>query len=144
MSIHSAYNHQQYLKHRDKILIRHKEWGRKHSEERKKYYKEWRLANKDKEQEKQKRHNKKSRLEVLTFYSGNPPKCQCCNEKTLEFLTIDHINNDGRKHRKETKTTLVKWIRKNNFPKGFQILCYNCNCAKGVYGECPHQGSTFS
>ena len=28
---------------------------------------------------------------------------------------------------------------KNNFPKGFQILCHNCNIAKGHYGKCPHE-----
>ena len=25
---------------------------------------------------------------------------------------------------------LHKWIIENNFPKGFQILCHNCNYAK--------------
>ena len=34
---------------------------------------------------------------------------------------------------------LQKWIIENNFPKGFQILCHNCNVAKGLYGECPHE-----
>ena len=34
---------------------------------------------------------------------------------------------------------LGQWIKKNNFPKGFQILCHNCNVAKGIYGECPHE-----
>ena len=37
------------------------------------------------------------------------------------------------------KTVLLKWIIKNNFPKGFQILCHNCNSAKAVYGKCPHE-----
>jgi hypothetical protein len=26
----------------------------------------------------------------------------------------------------------------NEFPDGFQVLCHNCNLAKGYYGECPH------
>ena len=34
---------------------------------------------------------------------------------------------------------VVRWITKNNSPKGFQILCHNCNMAKGFYGKCPHQ-----
>ena len=27
---------------------------------------------------------------------------------------------------------LRNWIIKNNFPKGFQVLCHNCNYAKGI------------
>ncbi len=34
---------------------------------------------------------------------------------------------------------LNQWLITNNFPKGFQILCWNCNYAKGVFGECPHK-----
>ena len=36
-------------------------------------------------------------------------------------------------------STLHKWIKDNNFPDGFQILCHNCNQAKGYYGICPHE-----
>ncbi len=37
---------------------------------------------------------------------------------------------------------LHKWVIENNFPKGFQILCHNCNYAKGIKrnkNKCPHQ-----
>ena len=38
-------------------------------------------------------------------------------------------------------TSLLVWIVKNNFPKGFQILCHNCNLAKGYSknNKCPHE-----
>ena len=36
---------------------------------------------------------------------------------------------------------LSVWMIKNNFPKGFQVLCHNCNLAKGFYGKCPHEKS---
>lgn len=75
------------------------------------------------------------RLKVLTHYGM---KCQCCGEAQLEFLAVDHINNDGCLHRKTTKLNIYDWIIKNNFPRGFQILCHNCNMAKGFYGYCPH------
>jgi len=97
-------------------------------------------------EEQQKRYNKKRRLynrklrlEIIKAY-GN--ECACCGEKTLEFLAIDHINGSGKKHRKElraTGTNLNSWLKKNNFPKGYQILCHNCNLAKGFYGKCPHK-----
>ena len=85
------------------------------------------------------------RAEVLAAYGG---KCECCGEATPEFLTIDHIYNDGNNHRKEGQYTregtpgpsLYRTLRKEGFPKGrVQILCWNCNCAKGKYGSCPHQ-----
>jgi len=77
---------------------------------------------------------------IIEAYGG---KCTCCGETTLEFLTIDHINNDGaedrRQNGKKSGGKLYRWLIKNNFPKEeYQLLCYNCNCAKGFFGYCPH------
>ncbi len=77
---------------------------------------------------------------IIEAYGG---KCTCCGETTLEFLTIDHINNDGaedrRQNGKKSGGKLYRWLIKNNFPKeDYQLLCYNCNCAKGFFGYCPH------
>ena len=92
---------------------------------------------------------KKTRLVCLIFYGGNPPKCACCNEAMYQFLGIDHINGGGNKHRKTLSLsgkkstfggqTVYRWLINNNFPDGFQVLCHNCNLAKGYYGECPHK-----
>lgn len=86
---------------------------------------------------------KKHRKEVLDHY-GN--KCNCCGETEQDFLTIDHINNNGAKHRIEIKNSggrqFYAWIIRNNFPKDLQILCWNCNCGKQYYGlgiQCPHK-----
>ena len=38
--------------------------------------------------------------------------------------------------------SLINWIIENNYPKGFQILCHNCNVAKGLIGNdntCTHE-----
>ena len=83
---------------------------------------------------------KKIRLKVLNHYSNGTMKCACCNERCLKFMTIDHINNDGSKHRKIIKMDITSWLYKNNYPIGFQILCMNCNWGKGRnHGVCPHQ-----
>lgn len=37
------------------------------------------------------------------------------------------------------KENIPWWLRRNNYPNGFQVLCHNCNMAKGFYGKCPHQ-----
>jgi hypothetical protein len=77
------------------------------------------------------------RNKVLEFYGG---KCACCGETENHFLTIDHINGGGNKHRKEIKgRSLYVWLANNDYPEGFQVLCYNCNMSKGHYGICPHQ-----
>src|SRR3990167_3000853 len=78
----------------------------------------------------------KLRQECLQRY-GN--KCICCGENHLEFLALDHKNNDGKEHRKQIKGRLIyEWAKNNNYPAIQQILCHNCNLAKGFYGRCPH------
>jgi hypothetical protein len=76
------------------------------------------------------------RAEVIAHYGG---KCACCGETELKFLSIDHIDGGGNQHRKETSLTMSEWVWANGFPDGFQVLCYNCNMAKALYGSCPHQ-----
>lgn len=89
-----------------------------------------------------KRYRLRCRLAVFRFYSKGTMACNCCGEKTYEFLCIDHINGGGRKERlndpQKKGSGLYSWIIKNGFPGGFQILCHNCNMAKGFYVECPH------
>ncbi len=68
-------------------------------------------------------------------------KCKCCGEENWEFLTIDHINGGGTKHRKDLGggTSFFKWLRDNSFPKEFRVLCINCNFSMGRFGYCPHK-----
>lgn len=80
--------------------------------------------------------------ELVFSHYGN--KCMCCGETMKEFLTIDHINNDGAEHRRKINmksgSRIYIWIVKNGFPKDLQILCWNCNCGKRVNkGICPHK-----
>lgn len=85
---------------------------------------------------------KEKRLMVLRFYSkSETPFCNCCKENELIFLAIDHIEEDGASHRRQlaTRSRIVDWIIKNNYPKKFQVLCHNCNAAKGISGKCPHK-----
>lgn len=88
--------------------------------------------------QKSREYNRKLRDEVFAAYGGY--RCKCCGEKTPEFLQIDHINNDGAEHRRILGTTSIYyWLKKAGFPKGFQVLCANCNYAKARYGYCPHR-----
>lgn len=95
--------------------------------------------------ENSKRAHRKLKDAALNAYGG--PRCVCCGESLVEFLTIDHVNNDGAAHRREIFTqsgrpgggsNFYNWLRRNNYPSGYRVLCYNCNCARGAYGYCPH------
>jgi hypothetical protein len=80
------------------------------------------------------RHHK-LRLEVLLAYGG---QCQCCQEKRHKFLAIDHVDPKTKQGKRECGTALYRKCKLQNYPEQFQILCHNCNMAKGLYGECPH------
>lgn len=122
-----------------------RKWRREHPEEHRKDVKRWAKAHPKRRREivrkSQKKRSWELRLKALTHYGGNPPKCVCCGESEIKFLTIDHIHNDGKKQRRihGIGYYFYKWLEKNNYPKGFQVLCMNCNCAKAWYGKCPHE-----
>lgn len=78
--------------------------------------------------------------QVLEHYGT---KCACCEQDGPIFLTVDHIDGNGEKHRKEIKkygSGFYRWLIDQNFPCGFQILCYNCNMGRHRNGGiCPHK-----
>ena len=66
----------------------------------------------------------RAKRETLSHY-GNC-LCACCGESEMEFLSIDHIHGGGRKHRQELGIgSIYVWLRQQNFPNGFQVLCMN-------------------
>jgi hypothetical protein len=78
--------------------------------------------------------------EVLRHYS---PDLKCACKKCpypypgIEFLSLDHIDGKGE-HGRSIRRVLYQWVKNNKFPKGFQVMCYNCNLAKREHSECPH------
>jgi hypothetical protein len=72
-------------------------------------------------------------------------KCNCCGECDTRFLTLDHVQNDGFEQRKEMSQRQIISDAINSFnPSKYQILCYNCNCAKNANGGiCPHKDKTL-
>lgn len=76
---------------------------------------------------------------VVRHYGG---KCACCGEKDIRFLTIDHVNNDGREHRRLIgRSSLYLWLLRYDFPDTYELqcLCFNCNFGKNHNGGvCPH------
>ncbi len=83
------------------------------------------------------------KLDVIKAYGG---KCKCpggCSVTEIDWLTIDHIDGGGIRHRKELKMlgqSFYRWLRDHGFPKKeFRLLCYNCNMSRGHLGKCPHE-----
>lgn len=90
----------------------------------------------------------KNRLEALQGIAGSKkPKCVCCGEKELVFLTFDHIKGGGVQHRKQYKNApTYKIVRSIKHHTGkwatddFRILCNNCNLATHILkGTCIHE-----
>ena len=101
--------------------------------------------------------NDKQRLVILQKYSkllsnSDIPCCNCCGlNSNIQFLAIDHIAGKEEMdsepelvklgyRSKFANSALKKWIVDNNFPKGFQILCHNCNLTKSFpknNNKCP-------
>lgn len=117
-----------------------KKWRKKNKEKLKEYRKELYSKHHEKWSENNKRKYVERRKLVIEKY-GN--KCNCCGEKNIYFLTIDHINNDGFIHRKKYQGNMFDWARKNNYPKSLRVLCLNCNGARQYHGGiekiCPHK-----
>ena len=106
--------------------------------------KKWNQDNMDKHNQSNRESNHRLTNEVIDAYGG---KCKCCGETRREFLSIDHIDGNGNKQKREIgvrdSAGLYRWLRQNNYPEGFQVLCFNCNMGKRNYSVCPYNEKIF-
>ena len=84
-------------------------------------------------------HEWKQRLKIEVFKAYSPElKCQNPNcavpggMKDVRALSIDHIQGGGCKERRERGASFAfyMWLKENNFPSGYQVLCMNCQFIK--------------
>jgi transcription elongation factor Elf1 len=95
---------------------------------------DWRQNNREWALRAQRECNRKLKDMAYAAYGGY--RCACCGETEEVFLSIDHVKNDGWVRCRQ----IYKWLAKNSWPDGFQILCMNCNFGKYRNGgTCPHQ-----
>ncbi len=148
------YSFQKYCSKKCGQWVAFKRWSRKNKRNLRKRFSLWYEKNKDKNNKQSKEYYQKNKIRlrkyankirrelrsfVIKKYGG---KCKCCGESELAFLAIDHVNNDGYKEKKKIKNNmLLSRLRDRKINKKYQVLCHNCNSAKGYYGCCPHDKS---
>ena len=87
------------------------------------------------------------KYEVMMYYtlrynpSATKPQCNCPGhvETCVELLVIDHKKKRTKKEKGLTGKSFYKYLKENNYPEGYQVLCFSCNFVKELYnGKCPH------
>lgn len=118
-----------------------KRFYKKHIIEKRKIYHIYYLNNYRKINARSRRTQYRNKITVIKHYS---PDMSCQNPKCLvpsgcrdmRCLSMDHINGGGTRHVDEIKkhgtSTLYAWLIKNNYPKGYQVLCMNCQFIKRI------------
>ena len=130
-----------YQKNKKRIAARHAAYYQKNKARFQQRTGKWKKEHAGRVAELNKALRERLRRIVIEHYSNGKVRCACCGEEHIEFLTIDHVGGGGNKHRKEINNELYGWLRRNGYPKGFQVLCTNCNCCLGLRGYCPHKSS---
>jgi len=113
-------------------------WVRDNREKHRQYCKTYRDKNRERESARSRDYHRRLRQEALNAYGG---KCACCGESEWPFLAVDHVNGNGNEHRRKVGrgNSFFNWLKKSNWPADFQVLCHNCNQAKGMGLICPHK-----
>lgn len=115
------YSHRYYLDHKTERLQRSSLWRKRHP------------ARVDRIR---RAHLLKVKTEVLAHY-GPKGKLRCswsgCKVKDLDMLSLDYVNNDGARDRaRGTGRGIYMKLRQQDFPGGFQTLCYNHQMKKEI------------
>lgn len=123
----------------------HKDYYEKNRSKWRGYFKTWYSKHKKEANLKTRKERHDLKVEVLTHYSTKPyPVCadpfhlHLPNDPMLtdiDCLTVDHINDGGTKERKTIGygSSFYLWLKRNNFPSGFQDLCWNCQWKKRIF-----------
>ena len=84
---------------------------------------------------------------ALEAYGG--ARCTCCGEDHVEFLTLDHVEDDGADQRRALtgknlggSANFYTWLRKEGYPPlTLEVTCMSCNAGRHRNGGiCPHVG----
>lgn len=122
-------------KNKEKRVAYQRKWEQEHREQRRKSERK-RRATEDRghRQELQRKSRQKLKMEILLHYSGGTPRCVRCLIDDINVLCIDHIEGGGYKERQGGISrggySFYQRLKKLGYPKGYQVLCANCNLKK--------------
>jgi len=100
------------------------------------YESKWRAQNRDQERDRQRSNSESNKNAVVNVLTDGEGTCRWCGQGDLDVLVIDHIDDNGAEHRREnggkgfSGDRFYRWIIRNDYPPGFQVLCANCNLKK--------------
>lgn len=126
-----------------------KEYMERYRPEHREKLRENNLRSHRKHQDKARSYYIKLKQEILTHYGNGKYACIKCSESKSACLSLDHINGGGSSHKSELGISggsgFYLWLRRNNYPKGYQTLCMNCQFVKRTLErECARASKALS
>lgn len=118
----------------DEHVLAQKRYRQKYPERVKQYERKYLQANRRKILNMRAARRNALKAEVFDVYSNKTMACVLCGVSDMDVLCLDHIADDGKKHRMSHGSggRLYARLRKEGFPKGLQVLCANCNLKKEI------------
>jgi hypothetical protein len=130
-----------YLKNKERSGQLTKQWALDNKERKRFLNKRWIQNNRERYNASKYVYRDRLKIAVLSHYAGGKPVCRNCGIDDVDVLCIDHINDDGSKHRKELKISGRTYsggystyaaLQMAGCPVGLQVLCANCNLKKEI------------
>lgn len=120
--------------HKEKTKEYQREYRQAHKKEANEYGRKAYPRYKEDKRAYQRALTKKYKDTFLEMYGGC---CTCCGEAIQDFLTIEHKQGQEKISRRTGLVAYRDAIQEYR-PDLYEVLCWNCNCAKGHLGYCPH------
>lgn len=139
-------------RHREQLRLDNIEYRLRNQEKTRAYYRlnQKRIRERAKVLHQRKKHNpdyiaqrEQSRVKyaamlkeaAINIYSDGMASCKWCKIADMDVLCLDHIDGNGNSHRKSMRTSTYSWLKRHDYPPGFQVLCMNCNWKKRLKGS---------
>lgn len=128
-----SYTQKYYQEHKEEYAARRKKWAKENKDKLNTYNQKYRDADRPRYRAYGKKADEKTKLNILKQYAqSETPSCANCGIDDIRVLCIDHLNNNGREEREKIGFggTFYQWLKTNDYPEGYQVLCWNCNHLK--------------
>jgi len=123
----NEYSKQYTLNNVEKLKKKRRKYRLKNFERLNKNQRQYRIDHHDEIVQYDKNRWCLDRIRCIEHYGGS---CVVCGESRIKFLVLDHVDNNGNVDRGGRGDKVCRRIIRNNFPLGFQVLCWNHNWLK--------------